>query len=350
MSYQTELRSLDAAMLWRDGPGLVWFGGRVWMVGGWNPVEGPAYWGGGDPDIILTNEVLCSTNYGRTWAKELRHVQSPPSSGAGARFNPRHTHWLGVHTYQATDYLMVIGGDHVSLVQDAWRSTDPGNPDGWERICASLPTAAQSFQWVGEYHGDLYLGGGQSDWEDPTTALQTFYRSTDGGATWTQLGDVPFAGRGMIYHPCEFQDRLVVAGGGTFHASAGLRTVYHDVWAFDNADDSWTQYPDAGWEGCEYHNTLVWDSKLWKFNGFLPRLGGAPDGNVADAWYLETLGGSWTQVQSVPWPPGHADGFCATNHGVIQALGNGGQWNGWHASTYRLYADGDEMPCNACGV
>ena len=291
----------------RDGAGLLWFDGKLWMLGGWFG-SAVTEWGGSK----TTNEVWSSDDLGVSWVAELAHDSAPPESGATARWLPRHTAGFLNHSYDGVDYMYVLGGDPWPVIGDVWRSADGVT---WEQVAANTPWEGRFLHMVGSYDGDLYVMGGQTDLNDPSTCLSDVWRSEDGGATWTQLDDAPWAPRGMAYYLAEFDGKLWLMGGGTYDDAP--RTFYNDVWSFDGT--TWTEVLVDGlapWAGREYHNTYAAEGELWVSSGYA-----ADQLNHNDFWHSPD-GVNWTEVADPPMAAGHADGVAVTPYGVVHASGN----------------------------
>lgn len=292
----------------RDGAGLVYAFGRLWLLGGWDPA-GPAEWASSP----TTNEVWVSDDGGATWSAVLAHDQAPPSTGPTARFGPRHTAgWLR-HEVAGTEYLYVIGGDIFNGgTPDVWRSADGTH---WEQVTSAAAFGPRVLHMVGVYKGALYVMGGQLDIADPTTCLKDVWRSTDGGQSWERLPDAPWAPRGMVYSLVEHAGYLWLVGGGTY--DDGPRTYYNDVWRFDG--QAWEQVLANGvapWAPREYHNVFVWQGELWLSSGYE-----ADDQNHGDVWH-STDGIQWRELPAQGFAPGHADGVAVTPDGPVHASGN----------------------------
>lgn len=291
----------------RDGAGLVEAFGRLWLLGGWDPA-GPAEWSG----QATTNEVWASDDGGISWSQVLAHDPAPPEQGPSARWTPRHTAGFLRHQTGGVDYLYVVGGDiYNGGVPDVWRSADGA---AWERVIAAAPWGPRVLQMVAEYKGALYVLGGQIDVSDPATCLADVWRSADGGFTWEQLPDAPWAPRGMVETPVEHDGALWLLGGGTY--DDGPRTYYNDVWRFDG---QWTEVsPDgaAPWSPREYHNVFSWQGELWVASGYE-----ADDKNHDDVWHSPD-GVTWTELPAKAFAPGHADGVAVTAKGPVHASGN----------------------------
>ncbi|MFO0744321.1 MAG: hypothetical protein U1F43_01435 [Myxococcota bacterium] len=303
-----EQRASSAPWHPRDGAGLVWLAGKLWLLGGWYSPQ-VAEW----HDQYTTNEVWSSDDVGATWTLELPDDPSPPESGPGARWLPRHTAGWLTYEYDNVEYAYVVGGDIFHVTGDVWRSADGVT---WEEVTAHAPWEGRVLQMVGTYAGDLYLMGGQTSIADPSTVLHDVWRSRDGGASWTRLADAPWAARGMAYNPVEFDGKLWLMGGGTYDDD-GPRIFYNDVWSFDGA--SWVEVsPDgaAPWTGREYHNTFAAGGELWVSSGYE-----ADQLNHNDFWHSAD-GVAWTRAANAPMQPGHADAIAITPSGVVHASGN----------------------------
>ncbi|MFO0553088.1 MAG: IPT/TIG domain-containing protein [Polyangiaceae bacterium] len=292
----------------RDGAGLVYALGRLWLLGGWDPAA-PKEWS----NLVTTNEVWVSDDGGVTWTEVLAHDSAPPTSGPTARFGPRHTAgWLR-HEVDGVEYLYVVGGDIFDAGSpDVWRSA---NGVDWELVTNAAPWGPRVLQMVGVYAGDLYVMGGQLDISDPATCLSDVWRSSDGGFTWEELPDAPWAPRGMVYSLVEHAGYLWLVGGGTYDDAP--RTYYNDVWRFDG--QTWEEVlsnGDAPWAPREYHNVFAWRGELWLSSGYE-----ADDQNHGDVWH-SVDGVNWLELPARGFAPGHADGLAVTPDGPVHASGN----------------------------
>lgn len=299
----------------RDGAPIVKLAsGRLLMLGGWHT----AAWGP-SPAGDRTNEILYSDDLGRSWATLLANDPAPPTEGEGARFLPGHTTAVFVHTVRETEYVYWIGAEaNAASARDGgvWRSSDGGST--WARISTAAPTAGTSLFMFASFAGNIYIFGGQTDLRDPKTALQTVYRSSDDGVTWTQLPDAPWAPRGAVYSPCVYSGVLWLIGGGTYASLQENRTFYNDVWTFDGA--TWTEILRDGHQqftGRHYHSMLAHDGRLWILNGYTRT---SVANGEADA-YSTTDGIRWTRANDVVWYPTHAAGAVSTSQGILTSQG-----------------------------
>jgi hypothetical protein len=353
-SYAWEEITLAAAWEPRDGAGLVHFDGALWILGGWDGAT-VANW----DNRSTTNQVWSSAD-GVTWTEELAHVTSPVQTGAGAMWIKRHSAGWLKHAHAGTSYVYVIGGDHLSPAYnefgigasngyqcDVWRSSDPSNVNGWSRVAES-----DNVGWTGRmlavcasHGGNLYVMGGQDGllggppYPFSSAMTATFYndvwRSTDGGATWSQItASAGWSARGITNRAPSWLGRIWLVGGGQYETAAPVdvnpRTYENEVWS--SADGvTWTQHANAPWAARQYHNVEVFDGKLWVMGGY--DAGGNPGGNRRDVWWTAN-GEDWTYHGEAPWYYCHASGTCAVESGPMRGL--------WHATGNGSLLDGVE--------
>lgn len=318
-TFEYERRS--AALGWsgpRDGAGLVDLDGTLFMIGGWNPYKLDA-WG----KAPTTNEVLRSSDGGRTWTTVLPHDADPPTTGPGARFRRAHTSGVFTHVQDGIKYIYVIGGDHLdshfrppNYSGEVWRSADGIT---WTRVGTNAPSHDRMLHMVASFNGAIYLMGGQHALDDPESAANDVWRSLDGGATWTRLPDAPWPKRAMVYSPVVHDGSLFVIAGGTYAGLAEGRTYFNDVWRMSAAGE-WTEVLANGhtqFEPREYHNVVSYDGKLWVMGGY-----NTVHQNLDSVHYSSDGGLTWTEIEHAPWGPSHADGVVVTNEGIMRASGN----------------------------
>lgn len=314
----------------RDGAELVAlpsgpYKGRVVMYGGWHSSAQPT-WDG----LTTTNEIHASDDRGATWSVLSAHVSTPPTSGAGAKPLPSHTMGVCLHTHDGVDYVYWIGDDALSPPNgEVWRfPVAQGGYEGAERLTTNGPTADGSWlHKVVSYGGALYCIGGQTSTTNTATAHSHVWRSTDGGATWTQLSDAPWAGRssiGLAVH----RGLIYVVAGSKYHDTDASRVHYNDVWTFDGS--TWTEILANGhgqFAGRHYHGCVSAGGRLWIFGGWNStapgdEIGSGSAGNLHSIFWSLT-GATWTRFENQAWGGSHADGFCVTpDQRVIRAAGN----------------------------
>jgi hypothetical protein len=282
--------NLPPEWILRDGSQIVQAtSGRILLGDGWSPSE-PFELGQSVP--YITNEIWGSDDEGESWTLLLAHVQTPPTSGAGARQRPSHCRpWV-----RLGGKIVVVGTEPAVGAQrgDVWESSDNGAT--WARICTDAPTENFGVYMVGRLGADLYIMGGQTDPSNPATGLSSVYRSSDGGATWTQLTDAPWDPRGMVWHPCEHKGKLYVVSGGLYDGSSPSGSVaYNDVWRFDGT--SWEEVLADGhgqFVGAIHVSLASVNGRLWLLNGHVP----STTTDLLRAAYSDDDGATWAHFDN----------------------------------------------------
>lgn len=287
---------------WRDGSQMVQLtSGRILLIGGWN--SDPAW------STASTNEVWANDSGGSAadWFLLLAHDDSPPTSGAGARFKPGHC--IGVTTYG--DGAVVISDDDQSA--DAWNSNSTG--DVWTRVSTTAPSTSGNFM-TAKLGSSIYIMGGHTTEFDLTlrTGLKTVYRSNDGGANWTTLADAPWDGRGAVWRPVVHQGWIYIVCGGTY---ADPIVAYNGVYRFDGTNWETILADGHGQFAAAIHVGLASVlGRLWLFNGY--------DGanNLRRAMTSDDGGTTWTAFAGGSGgPQSHADNVLSLPTKIIRMSG-----------------------------
>jgi len=185
----------------------------------------------------ISNDVWRSTDNGVTW------TMMTASAGWSAR------------SYQSSvvmrdgSIVLMGGADTTGLKNDVWRSTNNGAT--WTQVNANAVWSARSYpSSVVMPDGSIVLAGG----EDLTGVKNDVWRSTDNGATWTQVnasaGWAPRYGHSSVAMP----DGSIVLMGGF----DGLVTDMNDVWRSTDNGATWTQVnAGAGWAPRYGHSSVA---------------------------------------------------------------------------------------------
>lgn len=288
----------------RDGAGAVVFGGRIWLLGGWNPADKVNF-----PNVC--NSEVWSSKDGRDWVLEVKE----------APWEGRHTAGNVVHN----DKIWVVGGDCIQKYHqsDIWNSTDGIN---WECVCESAPWSPRVLHYTIAFAGYIWVIGGQTMPGFVSGADEVFYndvwRSVDGKNWECVLDSAPWKPRGMIGGSATHNGKICLLGGGTYDTPATPeRTYYNEVW--QSADGiSWeivTQ--QAPWLPRQYHDVAVFDNALWVLEGYNKR-------NLNDVWF-STNGKDWTEIPDTPWNPRHASSIFVFNEGLYVVTGNNMESDVW---------------------
>ncbi|MFO0744151.1 MAG: hypothetical protein U1F43_00565 [Myxococcota bacterium] len=248
--YAWEQVTPAAAFAPRDGAGAVVLGGKMWLLGGWNPLD-PT-----DFPLVTSNDVWSSAD-GYTWTRER-------DNGAPNMWEPRHK--AGYVTLG--DVMLVVGGDvsQGHMQPDVWRSEDGV---AWTEVAAATPWGERVIHDTAVLGDAILVFGGQTlpQFGGPTEAViyDDVWRSTDGGATWQRiLEHAPWAPRGMMGGQAVSPDgTLWLLGGGTYDTPAEpTRRYYDDVWS--TADGvTWKEVlAEAPWAPRQYRDVAWFDGRM----------------------------------------------------------------------------------------
>jgi|GEM_PF-529725 len=258
-----------------------------------------------DGDIILMggwasggyqNDTWRSADGGTTW------TQMNASSG----WTPRAEH---TSVAMPDGSIVLMGGftnvGDANRLNDTWRSTDKGAT--WTQVNASPGWTARTEHTSVAIGNSILLMGGT----DSTVNKNDVWRSTDNGATWTQVNaNAGWTGRTDLTAVAMPDDSIVIMGG----QGGGYR---NDVWRSDNGGTTWTQMTNsAGWSGRESHTAAVLPD-----GGILLMGGTGSSGRVNDTWRSDDYGATWTQLPDPGWTARWGSTSVAMPDGSIVLMG-----------------------------
>ncbi|MFM7431246.1 MAG: T9SS type A sorting domain-containing protein, partial [Flammeovirgaceae bacterium] len=298
---------------WRDGAELRALNGKMYLMGGWNPLNPKDCDGNNVFYKDRTNEIWSTTD-GVEWVREL-----PYSSDRTKIWEERHVFANLVHSGE----LWIFGGDPNGghYQNDVWKSSDGKN---WN-LLGILPENLKNrvLSLYNEFNGQMWIMGGQTFPEfipngPPLIFYNDVYSSTD-GLNWSKKKDASWPARGVYSGSVVLNGKMWVLGGGIYQS-----THLNDVWSTSDGDN-WTQEVDfAPWEGRQYHNVAVYDDKMWIIGGANPTASASirdNNYNLNDAWYSGD-GKNWYQVLNSPWPHRHASSVEVFNGELYLIAGN----------------------------
>lgn len=276
----------------RDGLGLIDFHGRLYIYGGWNPLDKTNF-----PQIsnneVWSVDTLISADQ---WTLEDRN----------ADWEPRHSFGLQI----LDDAVFVVGGDFVQghYQNDVWFSKDGVN---FQLATANVPWGPRILFLTASFDGKLWVMGGQTANDFiASDAPDVFYKdvwSSVDGVTWVQEAtDVDFLPRGVIDQIVVHEGYMWVIGGATYETSGHPFVHRNDVWrSLDGVH--WEQVlAEAPWDPRRYGAVESYDGKLWLVGGYAYDEDGVGH-DLSDTWMSED-GINWIQVPS-PFPARHAAGL-----------------------------------------
>jgi len=211
------------------------------------------------------NDVWLSTDGGATWTEQT----------GSAPWEARFAHKSVV---LPDGSIILTGGVDSSLTEknDVWRSTDKG--ETWERLTANAAWSARS------YHSGVVLpdssiilmGGGL--W--PGARINDVWRSTDGGATWTeQTASAPWTARDAHSSVALPDGSIILMGGRQVDQDR-----VNDTWRSTDQGATWKLLDaENGWPERAAHTSMVLP------DGSVILIGGIdPPVYYNDVWRLET--------------------------------------------------------------
>ncbi|WP_321431228.1 PKD domain-containing protein [uncultured Methanolobus sp.] len=298
--------------------GWAWYFGDEDLSGAWTEINSSSGWsgredfssvvlsdgsivimGGYDPSAGITgnvNDTWMSNDNGSTWTE----VNS--SSGWSARYGHR-------CVVLPDDSIVLMGGDDGSKQNDVWRSNDAGTT--WTEINSSAgwsPRSGHSSVVLSD--GSIVLMGGFNG----THREDDVWRSTDSGATWTEINSsVGWSGR--EYHSSVVlpDDSIVLMGGGDDSV-----TYHNDTWRSTDSGATWSEVnSSSGWTPRVSHSSVVLP------DGSIVLMGGYDDSDVVnDVWRSNDNGSTWTEVNSsAGWSARYSQDSVVLPNGEILIMG-----------------------------
>ena len=213
--------------------------------------------------------------------------------------------------------VLVMGGAvrFGVLLNDVWRSSDDGAT--WVRVCGAAGWSKRSqFSALVLPNGDVLVMGGLL--EDGATSLNDVWRSSDGGATWTEVcHEAPWDARARHASVVLADGKVVVMGGTDDHYDKR-----NDVWSSTDCGATWTRVREhAGW------SMRTAFAAVSLPNGDIVVMGGWDDRSMrcSDVVKSSDGGATWTNVCSAaPWGTRSSHSAIVAN-GTIVLLGGDGE-------------------------
>ncbi|MEN6343074.1 MAG: PQQ-binding-like beta-propeller repeat protein, partial [Methanospirillum sp.] len=252
---------------------------------------------GGQAAAGKQNDVWRSTDNGATW------TQMTASAGWSAR--------VAFTTVALPDGSIVLmgGQDSTGFKNDVWRSTDNGA--NWTRMTASAGWSARylSASVVLPDGSIVLMGGGSSGGN--SNNKNDVWRSTDMGATWTQMtASAGWAARNSHTGRALPDGSIVVMAGDS---SGGYR---NDVWRSTDMGATWTQMTaSAGWTGRVSPTSGVLP------DGSIVLMGGNSGSRSNEVWRSTDLGATWTRMANAGWSARWAHASVVLPDGSIVLTG-----------------------------
>jgi hypothetical protein len=216
--------------------------------------------------------------------------------------------------------IVIMGG--TPYYNDVWRSTDKGAT--WTQMTASA-------HWEDRYFfgsvvlpdGSIVIMGGTNA---ANNGLNDVWRSTDEGATWTQMTSDANWGKRYEFNTVALPDGSIVIMGGTNSGSWGG----NDVWRSTDKGATWTEMTaSAGW------SRRLGQSSVVLPDGSIVIMGGTNSGSWGgnDVWRSTDKGATWTEMTaSAGWVPRSGQRSVVMPDGSIVLMGGVGHNDVWRST------------------
>jgi PKD repeat protein len=241
----------------------------------------------------LSNNTWRSTDMGATWKLMSAHTEWSERISQSVVAMPDSS-------------IVLMGGNPFN--NEVWRSTDMG--ETWSLVTASA-------EWSPRYQssvvvmpdGSIVLMGGYAR---DTANTNDVWRSTDMGATWTQMTASAEWGERGSHTSVAMPDGSIVLIGGA------LTRWMNDVWRSTNNGATWTQVAEsAGW-------SPRWGSSIVAMpDGSIVLMGGGYGTYPKnDTWRSTDNGATWTQLTaSAEWSARYKASSVVMPDGSIVLMG-----------------------------
>lgn len=325
-NYLVENLVLDRGGTWpfprTDGTmGYIPAANELRAIGGWNPVDD---FGVG---VTKTNKQWESTDDGLNWT-EITAASIDPM------------HWF-CHGVNGSNFY-IWGGDEntqrnthrLNLSTEVWTETDAD----WG-TSGSEPNSRLLMAWA-VHKGYLYMAGGQVGKGVSEMIMYTdVWRTNDEGVTWTKIGDLPsgldyFSAGQMISDGTN----LFLIGGGRYNFFVSPIHDNYNTKVYKSTDDgaTWSEIATlpSGMQAM-YPSAFYFDKRYWYLHGHNGDSGG---GNKQGLWYtkdFQTWNAIADETHATPAPPArHATGFIVDEPNNAAYFINGNFFNDIWRITY----------------
>ena len=280
--------------------------GSIVLMGGW---DGSSY----------MNDVCRSTDNGATWTQ----------MNANAGWSVRYGHSSVV---MPDGSIVLMGGwDGNFLKNDVWRSTDNGAT--WTQVTASAGWSERA------HHSSVVMPDGSIVLIGGYIGIDNFkndvWRSTDNGATWTQMTASAGWTARCAHSSVVLPDGGIVLMGGMDNVNSYKN---NDVWRSTDNGATWMQMTaSAGWSGRHAHSSVVMpDGSIVLMGG-----SGGVNQNKNDVWRSTDNGATWMQMTaSAGWTIRCYQTSGVMPDGSIVLMGGSGIVNGNKNDVWRFMPAG----------
>ena len=263
---------------------------------------------GATPLPVSFTDLSSNSPTGRVWFfGDETYTQAWTLKNASAGWIPR---WGHSSVAMPDGIIVLMGGSVVGYTNDTWRSTDKGAT--WTQLPDAGWTARVFHSSVAMPDGSIVLTGGT----DYTGSYKNdTWRSTNNGATWIRVNASSGWTARYLHSSVAMPDGSIVLMGGT----VSTLSYKNDVWRSTNNGATWAQMnASAGWTARAGHTSVAMP------DGSIVLMGGFDDhGSYKnDVWRSTDNGATWTRVNASPgWTARQEQSSVAMPDGSIVLMG-----------------------------
>jgi PKD repeat protein len=323
-----------------DPTGWAWYFGEEACAGTWTQMTAAAGWSARlghaavtlpDGSVVLTGGANSGGFLNDAWRSTDQGATWTQMTAAGG-WTTRYHHASCV---LADGSVVIAGGGNMpdQYLNDVWRSTDQGAT--WTQMTAAAGWTARSAHCaVALSDGSMVIAGGQS----AGGVCGDVWRSTDQGATWTQM-TAAAEWTGRVYAACVALagDRILIMGGMMDNGEGK-----NDIWASDDHGANWAELSTQNpWTARSALAAAVLPDGAIVVMGGAQQVGGA---RVNDVWRSPDGGTSWVRDNATAeWPMRYRHAATVLHDGSILLIG-GDSGLGWaYNDVWRLPTAGSNQ-------
>jgi N-acetylneuraminic acid mutarotase len=226
---------------------------------------------------------------------------------------PRHT----VASFITGGAAYFVGADPQAYsIEGVQKDSHKFNGTSWNEQAADCGIDERTLMGAAYHNGEFFLIGGQRRYNYDLGNWNNVLKSTNDIVSFSSVTTHPFDGGNLWGSLVSFNGKLWKIGGGQYWDSP-LSNRTHPVAIYSSTSgSSWTNEGNFPGVGRQYHQTIVFDGKIWVIGGSNTT---ESNWNLRDVWFSSD-GISWTQQGTPPWINRHAHS-CWVANGALWMFG-----------------------------